>query len=116
MVGGPFAVMDVPDLEVVVGGRPSSTSLRLGFGATGRSGDIEVELVEVVSGDWPTLGWLDEHGEGLHHVRYPVDDLVACRDEMVAAGFTVLLQEPNDRFAYLESPLLNGMAVELICL
>jgi methylmalonyl-CoA/ethylmalonyl-CoA epimerase len=116
MFGGPLRVMDVPGLEVVVGGVPTSATLRIGFGSTGPSGDIEVELVEVVSGDWPTLAWLDEHGEGLHHVRYPVDDLAAVRAELVAAGFEVLLEEPNDVFAYLASPLLNGMAVELISL
>ena len=116
MFGGPFTIMDVPDLAVVIGGEPCLTSLRLGFGRTGRRDDIEVELVEVVSGDWPTLGWLAEHGEGLHHVRYPVIDLAASRDEMVAAGFEVLLEGSGGYFAYLTSPLLNGMVVELISL
>ena len=114
MFGGPFSVMDVPDLPVVIGGEPCSTTLRLAFGRTGPSDDVEVELVEVVSGDWPTLGWLDQRGEGLHHVRYPVTDLVASRDEMVAAGFEVLLEGAGGYFAYLASPLLNGMVVELI--
>jgi methylmalonyl-CoA/ethylmalonyl-CoA epimerase len=116
MFGGPFTVMDVPDLEVVVRGTPTATTLRLGFGRTGPSSDIEVELVEVVSGDWPTLDWLETRGEGLHHVRYPVDDLPACRAEMEGAGFTLLLREPNEVFAYLESPLLAGMVIELISL
>jgi catechol 2,3-dioxygenase-like lactoylglutathione lyase family enzyme len=113
MFGGPFTVLDVPGMEVVVRGRPSTTTLRLGFG---RTGDLEVELVEVVSGDWPTLSWLDEHGEGLHHLRYPVDDLAASRTEMESAGFAVAVEGGDEHvsFAYLESPLLNGMTVELI--
>jgi len=44
---GPFVVIDVPDLDVTVRGRPSLTTLRLGFCQTG---PIEVELVEVVDG------------------------------------------------------------------
>ena len=113
MFGGPFAVMDAPGLEVVCHGRPGTTSLRLAFG---RTGDIEVELVEVVSGDWPTIAWLEIHGEGLHHLRYPVADIDASRREMEAAGFGLSVQGGTGgvSFAYLESPLLNGMTIELI--
>ena len=112
MFGGPIRTLDVPGLDVVVGGQESTTDLRLGFG---RTGDIEVELVEVVSGLWPTLPWLDEHGEGLHHLRYPVDDVAASRAEMEAAGFDVIMESRGPvSFVYLSSPLLNGMTVELV--
>jgi methylmalonyl-CoA/ethylmalonyl-CoA epimerase len=113
MFGGPFAVMDAPDLEIVCRGRPSTTSLRLAFG---RTGDIEVELVEVVSGDWPTIDWLDTHGEGLHHLRYPVTDIATTQAEMEAAGFGLTVRGGSGgvSFAYLESPMLNGMTIELI--
>ena len=111
MFGGPFAVIDVPGLEVLVRGMPSATTLRLGFG---HSGELEVELVEVLDGLWPTLDWLDEHGEGLHHVRYPVHDVAASRADMIAAGFDITVESSNRDFIYFESPLLNGMTVELI--
>jgi methylmalonyl-CoA/ethylmalonyl-CoA epimerase len=113
MFGGPFSVTDVPDLEVVCRGRASTTSLRLAFGQTA---DIEVELVQVVAGDWPTIDWLAAHGEGLHHLRFPVADIASSRAEMEAAGFEVTLVggAGGVSFSYLESPLLNGMTVELI--
>ena len=112
MFGAPFRIVEVPELEVVVGGEASTTSLRL---ALGRSGPIEVELVEVVSGLWPTTEWLQRHGEGLHHVRYRVDDVAASRAAMEAAGFEVLMASTSAlAFAYLASPLLNGMVVELV--
>ncbi len=113
MFGGPFATTDVPDFDVVCRGTPSSTTLRLGFG---RSGGLEVELVEVVSGAWPTIDWLAEHGEGLHHLRYPVDDLVATRADLEEAGGTVVLEggAAGVSFAYLEVPMLNGMVIELV--
>jgi hypothetical protein len=112
MFGGPFRVVEVPGLEVLVGGEASTTTLRLAFG---RSGSIEVELVEVVSGLWPTIEWLERHGEGLHHVRYPVDDVDSSRAAMEAAGFDVLMASTGAlAFVYLASPLLNGMAVELV--
>ncbi len=113
MFGGEFIAMDVPSMDVVVRGTPETVSLRLGFGSTA---GLEVELVEVVSGGWPTVAWLAEHGEGLHHVRYPVDDFAGIRDEMESAGCTLLMEGHNSgvSFGYLEVPMLNGMVVELI--
>jgi len=113
MFGGPFAVADVPDMEVVCRGRPLTASLRLAFG---RSGSVEVELVEVVAGDWPTRWFLDERGEGLHHIRYPVPDLASTRAAMEAEGFECTVSGGNGEvsFAYLEAPLLQGMTIELI--
>ena len=60
MFGGPFDILDVPKLQAVCHGRPTTTTLRLGLG---RSGGLEVELVQVVSGDWPTLDLLTSRGE-----------------------------------------------------
>jgi catechol 2,3-dioxygenase-like lactoylglutathione lyase family enzyme len=113
MFGGEFTAMDVPGMDVVVRGRPETVSLRLGFGSTA---GLEVELVEVVSGGWPTVTWIAEHGEGLHHVRYPVDDFARTRDQMQAAGCTVVMEGHVGEvsFGYLEVPALNGMVVELI--
>jgi hypothetical protein len=70
----------------------------------------------VVSGDWPTLTWLDEHGEGLHHLRYPVSDAAVPRAALEAAGATVVLEGGGEGYAfvYLESPHLNGMVIELL--
>lgn len=112
MFGGPFLVIDVPDLAVIVEGEAATADLRLGFG---RSGSIEVELVEVVAGPWPTRTWLAEHGEGLHHVRFPVPDVASSRAAMEAEGFHVTMEAADHvSFVYLESPLLNGMTVELL--
>jgi hypothetical protein len=112
MFGGPFTTIDVTDYPVVCRGTPTATDLRLGFG---RTGDLEVELVEVVSGNWPTVDWLARHGEGLHHLRYPVADITATRADMEAHGCRVILEgDSGMSFAYLEVPQLNGMVVELI--
>ena len=113
MFGGPFDVLDVPELQAECHGRPTTTTLRLGLG---RSGDLEVELVQVVSGDWPTLDLLSTRGEGLHHLRYPVGDIATSRAEMGAAGCVVTMrgEAGGVAFTYLECPLLNGMTIELI--
>ena len=110
---GPINVVEVPPMDFVYRGKPVKTTLKLGFGQTG---SIEVELVQVLDGEYPSLEFLRERGEGLHHVRFPVADLAATRAQMEAEGFELTLSGGSGDllFAYLESPLLNGMTVEII--
>ena len=113
LFGGEFEVMDVQLDDILVRGKPASVSVRLGFG---RTGPIEVELVEVVSGEYPVRDYLAEHGEGFHHVRFPVTDLKATQAAMQAAGYTVTMEGASAEifFAYIESPDLAGATIELI--
>ena len=113
LFGGDFQVMDAELPEILLRGRPASVSLRLGFGKTG---PIEVELVQVVSGEYPIKDHLAEHGEGFHHVRFPVTDLKTTQAAMEAAGYGVTLEGASGGvlFAYLESPDLGGGTIELI--
>ena len=94
--------------SVVYRGRGGEIRLRLG---TCRSGAVEIELVEVLEGDWPTLDHIARHGPGLHHVRFVVADLNATSAEMQAAGFREVLRGVSPRgsqFAYLEAPEVVG--------
>lgn len=95
--------------------REAGARLRLGIC---RSGAIEIELVEVLEGDWPTVDHLDRHGPGLHHLRFVVDDLGAKSSQMQAAGFSEVLRGVSPRgaqFAYLEAPAVLGPTmVELL--
>jgi methylmalonyl-CoA/ethylmalonyl-CoA epimerase len=111
---GPFvtAPVDLPD--VLCDGRRGPVSLKLGFG---RSGALEVELVQVVAGAFPQREFLERRGEGIHHVRFTVDDLDAKVDLMRAGGFSVVAgaDTPQARFAYLEAPAIIGDSmVELV--
>lgn len=113
LFGGEFQVVDAEFRDVLVWGHPTSVSLRLGFGKTG---PIEVELVQVVSGEYPTKDHLAKHGEGMHHVRFPVTDLKDTQATMEAEGYTVTLEGGSGGvlFAYLESPHMGGGTIELI--
>jgi hypothetical protein len=46
--------------------------MRLAFGKTG---NIEIELIELISGKSPHKEFLDAGREGIHHIRFIVDDL-----------------------------------------
>jgi methylmalonyl-CoA/ethylmalonyl-CoA epimerase len=103
---GPFTTRRVvfdPE-RVSYRGRPAQASLLLAFG---RSGDIEIELVQVEDGDAPAAEHVRRHGDGLHHVRVPVSELTTTLGLLEAEGFTTVLDGTSprgSRFAYLESP------------
>ena len=101
--------------SIVYRDREGGARLRIGIC---QSGAVEIELVEVLEGDWPTVEHIERHGPGLHHVRFLVDDLDAKSSRMQAAGFNEVLRGGSprgSRFAYLEAPeVLGPTMVELL--
>jgi hypothetical protein len=93
-------------------GRPSDVTLKMAFG---HSGSLEIELIEWVSGDSPHKEVLDAGNEGVHHVRYKVDDLAAHRTRLEERGFTVVWSHgfpgAGIEWAYLEVPAEQGGAM-----
>ena len=81
---GEFSVMDAPDMEWNYRGRPETSSLKLAFG---RSGDVEIELIEWVAGESPHKEFLDAGHEGLHHLRFIVDKLEEKVEAATAIGY-----------------------------
>ena len=81
---GEFQTMDVTDMEWDYRGAPATSSLRLAFA---QSGDVEIELIEWVSGESPHKEFLDAGREGMHHLRFVVDDLEAGIADVQAVGY-----------------------------
>jgi methylmalonyl-CoA/ethylmalonyl-CoA epimerase len=51
----------------------------------------KIELLEPLGADSPVRGFLDRNPSGgMHHLCYEVDDLIAARDRLKAAGARVL--------------------------
>ena len=72
--------------------------LRLAFAYLG---DLELELIEVVKGKIMHSEWLEEHGEGLHHLSFFVDDPDGEVAKLVEQGAEIMLQRPG-QLAYLD--------------
>ena len=53
-------------------------------------GNVELELVQPLDGTSLYRDWLDEHGEGLHHLQFLVDDLAETSRILEGEGFTSL--------------------------
>ena len=101
---GPFSTMDPGPMTYDYRGAQEECTLRLAFG---KSGDIEIELIEWVSGACPHKEFLDAGREGMHHLRFIVDDLQTQVEGALAVGYEAIWRK---RFgeglavAYLERP------------
>lgn len=106
---GPFSTMDGSIEAAEFRGRKSDAVLKLAFG---KSGDLEIELIEWVSGETPHREFIESGREGLHHIRYRVDDCDACIEKLAELGYSSIWYKAigeDIKFAYLEregDPLL----------
>ena len=74
---GPFRVIDWPpadrsDMQKFYHGQPGNFTARMAFADLGNA---ELELIQPVSGESIWADFLQQHGEGIHHIRFNVDDV-----------------------------------------
>lgn len=81
---GPFSTMDPGPMSYDYRGSETECDMRLAFG---KSGDVEIELIEWVAGGCPHKEFLDAGREGMHHLRFIVDDLDAKVTEAQGIGY-----------------------------
>lgn len=110
---GPFRTLESALVGTNFRGRSSDVTLRMAFG---RSGPIEIELIEWVEGDSPHKEALDAGHEGVHHIRFKVDgDFATHREKLEAQGFTVVwshgFPDAEIEWAYLAGPAGQGGAL-----
>ena len=81
------------------------------------AGDLQLELIEPVSGRSVHTEFLAGHGPGLHHVCFEVDDLAAACARAEAAGIPVLqtgsMMAGEIEFAYVDGSSAGAPYVEL---
>jgi hypothetical protein len=106
---GPWAVFEfgslrIPDLYYY--GKPAWGRY---LGAVTQVGPIELELFETLEGSSVYQDWIDEHGEGLHHMKFLTEDLDIDRikGEMANLGFPAIQgghfgPELKNQFAYFD--------------
>jgi methylmalonyl-CoA/ethylmalonyl-CoA epimerase len=84
---GPFSTMDPGPMNYDYRGAEEECDMRLAFG---KSGDVEIELIEWLSGGCPHKEFLDAGGEGMHHLRFIVQDLDSKVVEAEALGYEAI--------------------------
>jgi catechol 2,3-dioxygenase-like lactoylglutathione lyase family enzyme len=101
---GPFSTMDGSVKAVTYRGRTEDAGLKIAFG---RSGDLEIELIEWVSGHSPHREFIERGREGMHHLRFRVDDADHWIEKVKSAGYEAIWYKrysADTTFAYLERP------------
>lgn len=110
---GPFYVVEVP-LKMTYRGQPNSRSrLKIAFVL---SGDIEIEMIQVLEGETPHSEYLQEKGEGIHHLRFSVDGLDEMLANLAKAGIEPVWYNRYEGggMAYLGEDQLGGSMFELV--
>jgi len=99
---GPFSTMDAEVDEADYRGRSADARLKLAFG---KSGDLEIELIEWVGGESPHREFIEAGREGMHHIRFRVDDCDAAIAKAETIGFKRIWYKTmmeTIKFAYME--------------
>lgn len=92
-----------------------SEGVRTSFFANGPN---KIELLEATNEDSPIAKYIEKKGEGVHHIAFAVDDIVAEIVRLKKEGFTILNETPkkgadNKLVAFIHPKTANGVLVEL---
>lgn len=83
-----------------------------------RVGPNKIELLEADAPESAIAKYIDKRGEGIHHIAFEVDDILAEMDRLKAEGFQLLQEIPkkgadNKLVCFLHPKSTNGVLVEL---
>ena len=87
-------------------GKPADVSMKLAFG---KSGDVEIELIQIISGASPHQEFIDLGREGMHHLRFRADDCDRWISKLAPLGYESIWYKAwpelgNCKCSYLERP------------
>ncbi len=81
-------------------------------------GDTKIELLQATQPDSAIARFIEQRGEGMHHIAYEVSDIAAAMQQLAAEGFNVLNEQPkrgadNKWVCFLHPKTCSGVLVEL---
>jgi methylmalonyl-CoA/ethylmalonyl-CoA epimerase len=110
---GPFQIREVEMKGFTYRNRQDNCRLKM---ALARSGPIEIELIEVLEGETPHTEFLRQKGEGLHHLRFRVEDFDAILSALAGDHVQPVFHQVFPgvaAFAYLDTDKTGGVTFEL---
>lgn len=111
---GPFVVRSAIHTSATVHGKKVSYENKL---ALAQQGPVQLELIEYQKGETIHKEFLDDKGEGMHHILFKVRDLEATLDKFAKKGITPLQQDyfvGGGGIAYLDTGKPGGIIIEVI--
>ena len=82
-------------------------------------GPNKVELLQAISPDSPITKFIEKRGEGVHHIAFEVNDIIAEMSRLKQEGFILLSDEPkhgadNKLVCFVHPKSAGGVLVELV--
>jgi methylmalonyl-CoA/ethylmalonyl-CoA epimerase len=82
------------------------------------AGESEVELIEPIGEDGPVARFLQKRGEGIHHICFEVDDILATLDQLKRSGVQLIDERPylgtgGKKIAFIHPKGAHGVLIEL---
>ncbi|RNL56490.1 methylmalonyl-CoA epimerase [Pedobacter jejuensis] len=83
-----------------------------------KTGDNKIELLEATSNDSAIAKFIEKKGEGIHHVAFLVDDILAEMERLHQEGFVLLNESPkkgadNKMVCFVHPKDTNGVLIEI---
>jgi len=114
---GPFGIPNGPlYVEVTfkgeLHGKPGEWKVKI---SNAKIGDSELELLQPSGGESALQEFLDNHGEGLHHIGYLVDDVRGEVEKLKKQGVKVITSANLEGrgFAYMDTSAVGGIVTEI---
>lgn len=78
----------------------------------------KIELLQATGADSAIARFIAKKGEGIHHIAFEVDDILAEMDRLRNAGFTLLNESPkrgadNKLVCFVHPKSAHGVLIEL---
>ncbi|MDB5021804.1 MAG: Glyoxalase/Bleomycin resistance protein/Dioxygenase superfamily protein [Pedobacter sp.] len=81
-------------------------------------GENKIELLEATDPNSPIAKFINNRGEGIHHIAFDVDDIVLEMERLRKEGFTLLNEQPkkgadNKLVCFVHPKATHGVLIEL---
>ncbi|ARS35929.1 methylmalonyl-CoA epimerase [Pontibacter actiniarum] len=81
-------------------------------------GGTKIELLEGVNPESAISKFIEKRGEGIHHIAFEVEDILAEMERLKGEGFTLLNEQPkkgadNKLVCFVHPKSANGVLIEL---
>ncbi len=83
-----------------------------------KQGETKIELLQSIAADGVISKFIEKKGEGIHHIAFEVEDILAEMARLQAEGFILLTEHPktgadNKLVCFLHPKGTNGVLIEL---
>ncbi len=83
-----------------------------------KNGPSKIELLEAIDAESPIAKFITKKGEGIHHIAFEVEDILAEISRLKKEGFVILNEIPkkgadNKWVVFLHPKSTNGVLIEL---